>query len=78
MSGIQTKVVAPKSKSVQISVLDCTFKDIDKKTGPWWSSGLERCLSHNFVLELKVEGSNPGRSELYVKIFFENAGIRTN
>ena len=27
-------------------------------TGPWWSSGLERCFSHSFVLELKVEGSN--------------------
>ena len=29
-------------------------------TGPWWLSGLERCFSHSFVLELKVEGSNPG------------------
>ena len=28
--------------------------------GPWWSSGLERRISHYFVLELKVEGSNPG------------------
>ena len=36
------------------------LKDWKIYAGPWWSSGLERRLSHNFVLELKVEGSNPG------------------
>ena len=42
-----------------------TFIKVFPYTGPWWSSGLERRITHYFVLELKVEGSNPALSRSF-------------
>ena len=41
------------------------MKRNQKHTEPWWLSGLERCFSHSFILELKVEGSNPATSHAH-------------
>ena len=41
--------------------------------GPWWSSGLER-QSHDILVMLKVEGSNPGGGS---SIFFRELSSQT-